>query len=64
MHIFTYMHAHLWASQVALAVKNPPANAEDIRYLGSTPESGKSPGREHGNPLQGSCLGHPIYREV
>ena len=29
----------LWASQVALVVKNPPANAGDIRYVGSIPGS-------------------------
>ena len=34
------------ASQVALAVKNPPANAGDIRDVGSTPGSGRSPAVE------------------
>ena len=29
-----------WASQVALAIKNPPANAGDIRDTGSIPGSG------------------------
>ena len=33
-------------------VKNPSANAGDIRDVGSIPESGKSPGGRHGNPLQ------------
>ena len=37
-------------------VNNPPANAGDIRDLGSVPESGKSPGGGPGNPLQYSCL--------
>ena len=40
-------------------VKNPPANAGDIRDVGSTPGSGKSPGGGHGNPLQYSCLENP-----
>ena len=31
------------ASQVALAVKNPPANAGDIRNAGSIPRSRRSP---------------------
>ena len=31
------------ASQVELVVKNPPANAGDIRHIGSTPGSGKIP---------------------
>ena len=38
-----------WASQVALVVKNVPANARDIRDAGSIPGSGRSPGGEHGN---------------
>ena len=41
-----------WASQVALEVKNPPANAGDKRDTGSVPRSGRSPGGGHGNPLQ------------
>ena len=43
-------------------VKNPPANARDVRDLGSTPESGRSPGGGNGNPLQYSCLGNPVDR--
>ena len=51
-----------WASQVALVVKNPPANAGDIRDVGS-------PGLERflkgqGNPLQYSCLENPVDRRV
>jgi len=42
------------ASQVALMVKNPPANAGDA---GLIPELGRSPGEGNGNPLQYSCLG-------
>ena len=38
----------MWASQVVLMVKNPPANAEDA---GSIPGLGRSPGGEHGNPF-------------
>ena len=37
-------------SQVALVIKNPPVNAGDIRDMGSTPGSGRSPGGGHGNP--------------
>ena len=37
-------------------VKNPPANTGDIRNTGSIPESARSPGGEHGNLLQYSCL--------
>ena len=51
-----------WASQVALVVKNLPANAEDIRDLGSIPGLGRSPGGEHGNALQYSSLENPMDR--
>ena len=46
----------LWASQVVLVVKNPPANAGDIKDAGSISVSGRSPGEEDGYPLQYSCL--------
>ena len=52
------------ASQVALVVKNPPANAGGTRDMGLIPESGRSPGRGHGNPLQYSCLENLTYREA
>ena len=55
----------LWGSQVALVVKNSPANAGDIRDTGSIPifhGSGKSPGGGNGNPLQYSCLENPKDR--
>ena len=53
---------YLWASQVTSVVKNPPANAGDIREGGSFPELGRSPRRRHGNPLQYSCLENPMDR--
>ena len=43
-------------------VKNPPANAVDIRDTGSIPGMGRSPGGGHGNPLQYSCLENPMDR--
>ena len=43
-------------------VKNLPANAGDIRDAGLIPGLGRSPGRGHGNPLQYSCLEHPMDR--
>ena len=43
-------------------VKNPPANAEDPRDVGSIPGLGRSPGEGHGNPLQYSCLENPMDR--
>ena len=50
------------ASQVALVVKNPSVNAGDIRDMGSAPGLERSPGGEHGNPLQYSCLENPMDR--
>ena len=41
---------------MVLVVKNPPANAGDIREANSVPGLGRSPGGRHGNPLQYSCL--------
>ena len=40
-----------------LAVKNPPANARDVRDTGFFLGLGRSTGGGHGNPLQYSCLG-------
>ena len=47
------------ASQVALMVKNPPANPGGSRDAGSISGSGRSPGGGRGNPLQYSCLENP-----
>ena len=44
------------ASQVALVVKNSPANAGDTRDADSIPGSGRSPWVGNGNPLQYFCL--------
>ena len=46
-------------SQVALVVKNLPANAGD---LGLIPGLGRAPGEGNGNPLQYSCLENPVDR--
>ena len=51
------------ASQLSLMVKNPPANAGDIRDVRSSPGLGRSPGGGHGNPLQYSCLENPLDRD-
>ena len=52
------------ASQVALVVKNLPANAGYIRDAGSIPGSGRTPGGGHGCPFQYSCLENPIDRSL
>ena len=43
-------------------VKNPPANAEDVRGAGSISGLGSSPTGGHGNPLQYTCLENPMDR--
>ena len=48
--------------QVALEVKNPPANAGDVRDTGSIPGSGRSPEGGQGYPLQYFCLENPMDR--
>ena len=42
--------------------KNSPANAGDVRDVGSLPGSGRSPGKGHGSSLQYSCLENPMDR--
>ena len=49
---------------MVLVVKNPPANAGDMRDAGSIPGSGKSPGEGHRNPLQYACLENPMDRDA
>ena len=51
-------------SQVVLVVKNPPANAGDLRDSGLIPGLGRSPGGGNGNPLQYSFLENPMDREA
>ena len=58
---YSLLNTHLdsrGASQVALLVKNPPANTENLRE----PGSGRSPGGGPGNPLQYSFLENPMDR--
>ena len=45
-------------------VKNPPANAEDAKDLGSLPGLRRSPGGGNGNPLQYSCLENSMDRRA
>ena len=57
-------HHMLLGECKALAVKNPPVNAGDLRDTGSIPGLGRSSGGEHGNPLQYSFLENPMDRGV
>ena len=44
-------------------IKNPPANAGDVRGAGEIPGSGRTPGAGNKcNLLQYSCLGDPMDR--
>ena len=45
-----------------LVVKNPPANTGDIGDASPITGLGRSPGGQHGNPLQYSCLKNPMDR--
>ena len=47
---------------MALAVKKPPVNAQDIRDADSIPGLGRSPGGGCGNPLHYSRLENPMDR--
>ena len=50
----------IWTSQVALVVKNPPANPGDVKDARSVPGLGRSSGGEHGHSLRYSCLENPM----
>ena len=54
--------ALLWATQVALVVKNPTINAGHRREVGSISVSRRSPGVGNGYPLQYSCLENAMDR--
>ena len=43
-------------------VKNPLANAGNIRDVSLIPGPGRSPGGVQGNPLQYSCMENPMGR--
>ena len=44
------------------SVKNPPANAGDLRNEGSISGLGRCPGGRNGNPLRYSYLENPMNR--
>ena len=45
---------------MVVVIKNPPANARNIRDMGLIPGSGRSLGGGHDNQLQYSCLENPM----
>ena len=50
-----------WGLPGGSVVKNPPMN---VRDAGLIPGSGRFPREGNGNPIQCSCLGNPMDREV
>ena len=60
--LFVFLLSSFGASQVVPVVKNPPANAKEVRDTGSIPGSGRSPGGGHSNPFQYSYLENPMDR--
>ena len=44
--------------------KELPANARDLRGVGSIPGSGRYPGEGNGTPLQYCCLENPLDRDA
>ena len=55
---------HTETSQVVLVIKNPPANAGNIKDAGLIPGLGRSPRAGRGNSLQYSCLENPMDRRA
>ena len=65
INLFTFiLLGTLWASQVALVLKNEPTNAGDRRDTGSIPGSGWTLGGRDDNPLQYCCLENSMDRAV
>ena len=58
------LYSVVYAFLVAQVVKKLPAYTGDISDAGLIPRPGRSPGEEHGNPLQYSCLKNPVDREA
>ena len=54
---YTIKYILFRASQVALVVKNLPADAGDTRDSGLIPGSGRYPKEGHGNPVPGESHG-------
>ena len=64
MEILEYDKGASWASQVALVVKNLPANAGDARNSSSILGLGRSLGVGNGTPFQYSCLENSMDRRA
>ena len=53
---------YTWGFPGGASGEEPSGNAGDARDVGSILGSGRSPGGEHGRPLQYSCLDNPMDR--
>ena len=62
--LFSFLPPQKRASQVALVVKNQPANAGDARDMSLIPGLRRSPGVGNGNPFQHSCLENSMDKAV
>ena len=60
---FMDKYIYIWASQVALVVKNLPTNPGDIRDVGVILGWGRVPGG-NGTPFQHFCLENPMDRRT
>ena len=47
---------------MVLVVRNPSANARDVKDSGSISGLERFPGKGHGDPFQYSCLENPMDR--
>ena len=56
------MYPIIWASQVVLVIKNPPADARDIRDAGSIPGLRRSPRGGNDDPFHYARLKNPMDR--
>ena len=52
----------MWGFPGGSVGKSSACNLRDKGDAGSIPGLGRSPGGEHGNPLQYSCLENPVDR--
>ena len=58
----SFPYGNTQAFQVALVVKNLPANEGEVRDVGSISRSERFPGGGHGSPFPYSCLENPMDR--
>ena len=61
---FIWRHMVFCWHPCGAVVKNPLADAEDVRDVGSVPGLGRSPGVGNGKPLQYSCLDNFVDRDA